>query len=208
MADTPEDKAAAVGAALAARGWRLISAESCTGGLLAARDPAAGGERLDDNRRMLDEAAEIGAPCLVLIGGGLDPDDRDLPGARARVLERIGELVPHARATGVRIALEDLAVLTGSTLISRRLGPRLDRASLDDLGRARLVTVDESTTIIVDGAGDDVHGHAELRHRDAEQLPVAEVPGGEQDATARLQGGVDVLAAFEVGDALQLMLVE
>lgn len=105
------EKLREVGADKAARQIRDAGLEVsgyCVGGLLANVDPAAGAARLEDNRRLLDEAATIGAPCLVMIGGGLDEGDRDLPAARARVLERIAELVPHARNSGVVIALEPL----------------------------------------------------------------------------------------------------
>ena len=63
---------------------------------------------LDENRRAIDEAAGVGAPVLVLVSGGLPPGSRDIDGARAHVGEAIGELVPHARAAGVRLAIEPL----------------------------------------------------------------------------------------------------
>jgi sugar phosphate isomerase/epimerase len=62
----------------------------------------------DDNLRAIDEAATLGAPVLVLVSGGLPADDRDLAGARARVADAVAELVPHARAAGVRLAIEPL----------------------------------------------------------------------------------------------------
>ncbi len=105
------DKLREIGADEAARRIRdagLAVSGYCVGGLLASIDPAEGRARLDENRRMIDEAATIGAPCMVLIGGGLDEGDRDVAGARARVLERVAELVPHARDAGVTLALEPL----------------------------------------------------------------------------------------------------
>ncbi len=105
------DKLREIGTQEAARRIRdagLSVSGYCVGGLLTPADPREGQHRLDDNRRMLDEAAAIGAPNLVVIGGGLDPGDRDLAGARARVLERVAELVPHARDVGVTLALEPL----------------------------------------------------------------------------------------------------
>ena len=44
----------------------------CVGGQMSSCDPARWQAQLDDNRRMVDEAAAIGASCLVAIGGGLD----------------------------------------------------------------------------------------------------------------------------------------
>jgi sugar phosphate isomerase/epimerase len=69
----------------------------------------AGFERvLDDNRRAVDEAAGIGAQCLVLIGGGLMPGSRDLADARALFAEGLAALLPHARAAGLPLAIEPL----------------------------------------------------------------------------------------------------
>lgn len=63
---------------------------------------------LDENRRAIDEAVTVGAPVLLLVSGGLPTGSRDIDGARARVGERVGELVPHALAAGVRLAIEPL----------------------------------------------------------------------------------------------------
>jgi sugar phosphate isomerase/epimerase len=60
----------------------------------------------DDNRRAIDEAAELGAPVLVLVCGGMG--ERDLDDARAHVGASVGELLPHARQAGVRLAIEPL----------------------------------------------------------------------------------------------------
>jgi sugar phosphate isomerase/epimerase len=62
----------------------------------------------DENRRAIDEAAAVGAPVLLLVSGGLPAGSRDIDGARAHVGEAIGELVPHARQAGVRLAIEAL----------------------------------------------------------------------------------------------------
>lgn len=60
------------------------------------------------NRRAIDEAAELGAPVLVLVSGGLPEGSRDLAGARARVADALGALVPYAASAGVRLAVEAL----------------------------------------------------------------------------------------------------
>src|SRR5207244_6981710 len=49
--------------------------------------------------------------------------------------------------------LEDIAVLTGATVISEKKGLKLENATLQDLGRARTVTSTKDTTTIVEGAG-------------------------------------------------------
>ncbi|MBY3794561.1 sugar phosphate isomerase/epimerase [Rhodococcus fascians] len=91
----------------------------CRGGFLTAVDD----DGLDDNRRALDEAAELGAPELVMVMGGIP--DRDLAGARARVEERLALLVPYALERGVRIALEPLHPMFVA-----------DRAVISTLGQA------------------------------------------------------------------------
>jgi sugar phosphate isomerase/epimerase len=63
---------------------------------------------LEENKRAIDEAAALAAPVLVLVSGGLPPGSRDIDAARAHVGEAIGELVPHALAAGVRLAIEPL----------------------------------------------------------------------------------------------------
>ncbi|MFC7672012.1 sugar phosphate isomerase/epimerase family protein [Mycolicibacterium sp. GCM10028919] len=79
----------------------------CRGGFLTGFDDGAHGRgALDDNRRAIDEAATLGAPELVVVAGGIP--DRDLPGARARLADRLAALVPYAADRGVRLALEPL----------------------------------------------------------------------------------------------------
>jgi sugar phosphate isomerase/epimerase len=80
----------------------------CWGGLVTSPDRAEAAAARDEVRRALDEAAAVGAPCLIFVAGGVDSRDKDIAGARARALDGIAELVPHARSVGVRIALEPL----------------------------------------------------------------------------------------------------
>jgi sugar phosphate isomerase/epimerase len=75
----------------------------CRGGMFTS-----GGNPLDDNRRAVDEAAAIGAQCLVLVVGGLAVGSRDIADARRIVRDGIAALLPHARATGVKLAIEPL----------------------------------------------------------------------------------------------------
>jgi sugar phosphate isomerase/epimerase len=80
----------------------------CFAGLIASPDPVEAARARNDVRQALDEAAALGAPCLVFVAGGVDPRDRDIAGIRERVLDGLGELVPHARSVGVKLALEPL----------------------------------------------------------------------------------------------------
>src|SRR5690606_998016 len=58
--------------------------------------------------------------------------------------------------------LEDLATLTGATVISEERGHRLERATLQDLGRARRVTADKETTTFIAGQGDPTASAAHI----------------------------------------------
>ena len=112
------EKLREIGAARAARVIRdagLAVTGYCAGGLLTARDPAERRRRLDDNRRMVDEAVAIGSSCLVALGGGLDPDDRDIDGARRRALDGFAELLPYVRDAGIVLALEPLHPMVCAT---------------------------------------------------------------------------------------------
>lgn len=63
---------------------------------------------LEDNRAAIDEAAELGAACLVLVAGGLPDNSKKLSAAREHAAGAIGELVPYARQRNVRLALEPM----------------------------------------------------------------------------------------------------
>ncbi|MBT4931844.1 MAG: sugar phosphate isomerase/epimerase [Rhodospirillaceae bacterium] len=80
----------------------------CFAGMITSPDAAEAEKARDDVRRALDEAAAIKAGCLVFVAGGVDPRDKDLASTRARARDGVAALVPHARAAGVRIALEPL----------------------------------------------------------------------------------------------------
>jgi len=101
----------AVGTAEAARiirsnGMRVTG--YCRGGLFGGADEAGQQALIDDNKRMIDEGAAIGADCLVMIGGGMAPGSRDIKAARQRYLDGMAAILPHARACGVKLAVEPL----------------------------------------------------------------------------------------------------
>ncbi|QDL94641.1 sugar phosphate isomerase/epimerase (plasmid) [Paroceanicella profunda] len=96
-----------------AEGARLIRQSGlgvsglCRGGWYTAEGaltPAV----LEDNRRAVDEAAAIGAACLVMVVGGLPKGSRDIDGAREIVTEGLARTLDYAREVGMPIALEPL----------------------------------------------------------------------------------------------------
>jgi sugar phosphate isomerase/epimerase len=80
----------------------------CRGGMFPA-DTAEGRQRnIDDNLRAIDEAATLGADCLVLVVGGLPGSSKDIAGARLMVSDGIAAMLPHAKKSGVPLAIEPL----------------------------------------------------------------------------------------------------
>jgi len=99
------DKLAEMGVREAARAVKahgLTVTGLCRGGFFSAKD------WLDDNRRAIEEAHELGAQCLVLVVGGLPKGSKDLGRARERVKECISMILPEARQAGVPLAIEPL----------------------------------------------------------------------------------------------------
>ncbi|HZY50882.1 MAG TPA: sugar phosphate isomerase/epimerase family protein [Devosia sp.] len=86
----------------------ITVASLCRGGMFVADTTAERQAALDDNRRAIDEAAEIGAGCLVLVVGGLPPSSKNLGESRKVVAEAIAAVLPHARAARVTLAIEPL----------------------------------------------------------------------------------------------------
>ena len=80
----------------------------CAGGLLSASEPTDRQKAIDENRRWIDQASAINAASMVTITGGLEDGVRDQRAARDLACQGIAELVPHARASGVKLALEPL----------------------------------------------------------------------------------------------------
>ncbi len=80
----------------------------CRGGMFPAADQAGLAAAIDDNRRAIDEAAALGADCLVLVVGGLPGTSKDIVAARAMVADGIAAILPHARSAKVPLAIEPL----------------------------------------------------------------------------------------------------
>lgn len=78
----------------------------CRGGMFPAATAAERQARIDDNRRAVDEAAELGAEVLVLVCG--PAPDRDIVSARQMVEDGIAQLVPYAKAAGIKLGIEPL----------------------------------------------------------------------------------------------------
>jgi sugar phosphate isomerase/epimerase len=80
----------------------------CRGGMFPAADAEGRNRAHEDNLRAIEEAAVLGADCLVLVCGGLPKGSRDIAGARQQVAEGIAAILPRARAAQVPLAIEPL----------------------------------------------------------------------------------------------------
>ncbi len=76
------------------------------GGFFPSVDTAARARAIEENKRLIDEANEIGAPLLVLVCGA-DPG-QPLTTSRDQIRDGIEAILPHARASGVKLAIEPL----------------------------------------------------------------------------------------------------
>ncbi len=97
----------------------------CRGGMFPAASPDLRQAAIDDNLRAIDEAATLGADCLVLVVGGLPAGSRNLPQARQMVADGIAAILPHARACNMPLAIEPLHPMYAA-----------DRACVNTLGQA------------------------------------------------------------------------
>jgi sugar phosphate isomerase/epimerase len=78
----------------------------CVGEMIV--DSAGRPQAAERNRRLVDEAAALGAQCLVCVVGGLPRGGRDLANARQQARDGLAALLPHARSAGVRLAIEPI----------------------------------------------------------------------------------------------------
>jgi len=103
--------------------------------------------------------------------------------------------------------LEDIAVLTGGTCLTEDLGIKLENVKLDDLGRAKKITVDKENTTIVEGAGkvSDIQGRVAQIKRQIDETTSDYDREKLQERLAKLAGGV---AVINVGAATETEMKE
>ncbi len=103
--------------------------------------------------------------------------------------------------------LQDMAILTGGTVISEEIGRKLDSASIDDLGRARRIVSDKDNTTFIEGRGDEKTIRARIEQIRAQIETTTSDFDREklQERLAKLAGGVAVL---KVGAATEPELKE